>query len=190
VSTNALLLSIAGEINAAHAQAIQHADTAISFARQAGELLLKVKASLAHGEFLPWVASNCTVSPRQAQRYMAAAQGKRTPLAEKVGNVSNVLIDKVFHLSAIHALPAELLFPDGETLGIRTFYGMSGPSDSSGLFCEYDRRGINAAFCSVRDKAKAHHVPLEKLSVYEGSPTYWDSMHEMDLMDAAKAVQS
>lgn len=28
-------------------------------------------------------------------------------VAEKVGNVSNVLIDKVFHLSAIHALPAE-----------------------------------------------------------------------------------
>lgn len=78
---NALsLINCASEINAAHQQAIQHADRAIEFARQAGDLLLKVKADLPHGDFLPWVEANCTVSQRQAQRYMAAAQGKPIPL--------------------------------------------------------------------------------------------------------------
>ena len=68
-------LALASEINEAHAQAIRHAGTAIDFAKQAGALLLQVKNELAHGEFLPWLEANCTVSDRQARRYMASAQG-------------------------------------------------------------------------------------------------------------------
>ena len=73
-------LALASEINEAHAQAIRHAGTAIDFAKQAGALLLQVKNELAHGEFLPWLEANCTVSDRQARRYMASAQGKPLPI--------------------------------------------------------------------------------------------------------------
>jgi len=69
----------ASEINIAHQHATQYAEKAIDYARQAGKLLLDVKAKLPHGEFIAWVEKNCTVSLRQAQRYLAAAQGK--PLA-------------------------------------------------------------------------------------------------------------
>ncbi len=77
---NTLMLTVASEINQAHAHAVHHAGTAIDFAKHAGELLLKVKGELPHGEFLPWLAVNCTVSDRQARRYMAAAQGRLMPI--------------------------------------------------------------------------------------------------------------
>lgn len=82
---------IATQINAAHQQAIAHADKAIDFAKQAGDLLLVLKADLRHGEFLPWVENNLDVTPRQAQRYMAAAQGKPLP-------ISAIKYDMVSHL--------------------------------------------------------------------------------------------
>ncbi len=70
------LATWAADINAAHADAVKHATSAIEYAKQAGELLLKVKQKLPHGAFGGWLEANVTVSARQAQRYMAAAQGK------------------------------------------------------------------------------------------------------------------
>lgn len=61
---------IAQRINDHHGQATRHAKTAIEHARQAGELLLEAKALVNHGEWIGWLADNCAVSPRQAQRYM------------------------------------------------------------------------------------------------------------------------
>lgn len=66
----------AAQIQAHHDAAHNAADKAIEHAKQAGVLLLEVKASLPHGEFTKWVDVHLTVSQRQAQRYMAAAQGK------------------------------------------------------------------------------------------------------------------
>lgn len=68
--------SLAAEITEAHALATKYADQAIEHAKRAGQLLLEVKAQLPHGEFLPWLAENVSVSERQAQRYMRAARGK------------------------------------------------------------------------------------------------------------------
>ena len=80
------------------------------------------------------------------------------------------------------------LFPDGKTIGIRTVFGMAGPSDYSGLYCEYDRRGVNAEFFSLRKMAEKYQVPLDRMIVYVSKkPTYWETMHEMDLLDAKKA---
>jgi hypothetical protein len=82
---------IATQINAAHQQAIAHADKAIDFAKEAGVLLLDVKAGLSHGEFLPWVRNNLDVTPRQAQRYIATTQGKpKSPSAIKNDTVSHL----------------------------------------------------------------------------------------------------
>ena len=44
---------------------------------KAGKLLLQAKAQLPHGQFLPWLESNCWGSARQAQRYMRAAKSKQ-----------------------------------------------------------------------------------------------------------------
>jgi len=75
-------LATSTEINRLHQLAAKTATEAIDYAKQAGELLLNVKGQLPYGAFGDWIEQNLTVSPRQAQRYMAVAQGKRTPVRE------------------------------------------------------------------------------------------------------------
>lgn len=67
------LSALADQINEQHSQATRHATTAIEHARQAGELLSQAKQQIPHGDWLTWLASNCNVSPRQAQRYLKVA---------------------------------------------------------------------------------------------------------------------
>ncbi|MBK7001827.1 MAG: DUF3102 domain-containing protein [Rhodoferax sp.] len=76
MNTNQITVDLAKQINALHTQAKIHATNAVRLATKAGELLLKVKSELPHGQFTTWLAENCSVSERQAQRYMAGAQGK------------------------------------------------------------------------------------------------------------------
>lgn len=70
----ALTQQLAVEINEQHALAATHADLAVNYAKRAGVLLLQVKQSLPHGDFLPWIAANISVSERQAQRYINVAR--------------------------------------------------------------------------------------------------------------------
>ena len=70
------------EINRLHELATKTASDAIEYAKQAGVLLLKVKDELPYGVFGKWLDQNLSVSARQAQRYMAAAQGKAIPIEE------------------------------------------------------------------------------------------------------------
>jgi hypothetical protein len=65
------------EINRLHRLAYQSAEDAVTHAIAAGLLLVQVKNEMKHGKFLRWVQGNSKVSVRQAQRYMAAAQGKK-----------------------------------------------------------------------------------------------------------------
>lgn len=67
------LVSVAADIERQHQLAQSSAAKAIEHARLAGQLLLKVKADLPHGEFLPWLAANVAFTARTAQRYMSAA---------------------------------------------------------------------------------------------------------------------
>ena len=85
--------TIASEINGHAEQATAKANEAMHHAIEAGRLLLEVKASLAHGQFGEWLETNVKVSARQAQRYMAAAEGKPTPirsLSSKYDRVSHL----------------------------------------------------------------------------------------------------
>lgn len=149
----ASLLSVASEINIAHAHAIQHADKAIGLARQVGDLLLKAKADLPHGEFLPWVESHCTVSPRQAQRYMAASLGKPMPL--RAIKSEAIKYDTVSHLEvktgeAIYInrkfgnwLDRAFIWPDSLHPGYFHFAFISG-QDGQGAQCTYTKRSTSA----------------------------------------------
>lgn len=69
----------ASEIRDRHKNTQIYARQAVDFAQQAGRTLLAVKATLKHGEFIPWVEQHCGVSARQVQRYMAAAKGRLPP---------------------------------------------------------------------------------------------------------------
>jgi hypothetical protein len=83
--------TIIDQINTHHKYATKHAKDAVESAKAAGELLLHVKATLPHGTLTSWIKTNLNVSDRQAQRYMAVAQGKPVPLrklADKTDTVS------------------------------------------------------------------------------------------------------
>jgi len=193
-------LALASEINQAHANAVRHAGTAIDFAKHAGELLLQVKAELKHGEFIPWLAANCDVSDRQARRYMAAALGKPVPMRVlKTDTVSDLPAIEITMRSVglvewqdpqgnnllfeIHAF----VFPDGVTLGYRSAYIVFGKNEHDGAFTEYDKRGVNAKYFSVRDHAKRWDVPLEKLTVIDDcEPSLWTFMHDWDVLEAMR----
>ena len=72
--------AIADQINSHAEQATSKAGEAVQHAIEAGKLLIEVKASLAHGQFGAWLESNVTVTARQARRYIAAAEGKPSPI--------------------------------------------------------------------------------------------------------------
>ncbi len=73
---------MAYEINRLHKLAFENATSAVQYAKDAGKILMSIKNELPHGEFTPWVVANLAVSPRQAQRYMAVAQGKKLSMRE------------------------------------------------------------------------------------------------------------
>lgn len=78
------------EINRLHQLATKTATEAVGYAKQAGELLLNVKDQLPYGVFGDWIEQDLTVSARQAQRYMAAAQGERIPIRELASDYDTV----------------------------------------------------------------------------------------------------
>jgi len=92
-TNQAISTTVVDAIKHHHREAMGHATQAIDHAKQAGELLLKAKATIPHGGWLSWLSENCAVSPRQAQRYIEAAQGKKVPIRELIENdaVSHVL---------------------------------------------------------------------------------------------------
>lgn len=96
------------EINRLHLLAYASANDAIEHAKAAGLLLLEVKSKLKHGKFLHWVRDNSQVSLRQAQRYMAVAQGKTIPLRR--------LIEKNDTVSHLDSKVDQGLIVDGEWL--------------------------------------------------------------------------
>jgi hypothetical protein len=63
--------------------------TALAKAIEAGNLLRECKAGLAHGDWLPWLASNFHFSDRTARRWMKIAEAKDSGLL-KMDTVSNL----------------------------------------------------------------------------------------------------
>ena len=99
--------TIIDQINTHHKNATKHAKDAIESAKAAGELLLHVKATLPHGMLTSWIKANLNVSDRQAQRYMAVAQGKPVPLRKLAGKTDTV---SVFAEELFVPLPRHISF--------------------------------------------------------------------------------
>jgi hypothetical protein len=66
------------EINANHRECIKSGSDAIQYAIQAGELLLRLKGSVKHGEWLPLLEKRVDCTPRAAQNYMKIVGFKAT----------------------------------------------------------------------------------------------------------------
>lgn len=82
--------TIITQINVHHHNAMKQADAAVDSARAAGKLLLEVKTTIPHGEWTNWLKTHLTVSDRQAQRYMAEAQGKAVSIRKLTSKTDTV----------------------------------------------------------------------------------------------------
>ena len=62
------------QINAEHELAKESFKAGCKHAQKVGELLLEAKKGIQHGDWLPWLHSNCSFSERTAQGYMRLAR--------------------------------------------------------------------------------------------------------------------
>lgn len=70
LSTSSSLLDLASQINQEHDACEQAYRSGLDHARRAGNLLNQVKSQLRHGQWLTWLAENCSLAERTAQAYM------------------------------------------------------------------------------------------------------------------------
>src|SRR5580700_11791860 len=66
--------NFADEINHEHDLAHAAAESAMEHAVRCGELLIKQKKGMRHGEWVTWVEANCAFSLDSANHYMSAAR--------------------------------------------------------------------------------------------------------------------
>ncbi len=88
----ATLPDLAARINAEHEAARGAFKKGFEHALNAGELLLQAKAQVEHGQWLPWLESNCNVSQRSAQLYMRVAR-ERPKLEAKSASLADLSLE-------------------------------------------------------------------------------------------------
>lgn len=108
--TTILAANTAAAINASHRLAQKHADEALLHAKACGDALARVKAAMPHGTWLTWLAANVEFSPRQAQRYMAAAAGRLPAQRSEVAEMAKAIkCDTVSHSRQWAPLPGVVM---------------------------------------------------------------------------------
>lgn len=111
---NESLDQLTDEINEAHEAAESAMRDSLAHAQRAGELLIKLKDSLAHGQFMHWVEQYCTFSHRMANYYMAVARA--VPDSQSVANLTIVEASKVLGVLAERTMGSDELKQECEAL--------------------------------------------------------------------------
>lgn len=198
-SAGSSLTAFANDINHHHQLACLRADEAVNHAVQAGKLLLDVKATLPHGEFGSWLQSNLEVTQRQAQRYMAAAQGKTVPVRRLASNTTPM---SQLELNDGEAIYIErvlgdwrddvIIFPRADAPGYFYYMFITGKVGDEGS-CTYTKRGLNAKGIRVvlnRDlsKPQLNRLDIERFAHpgYSKNPLETDDF--VSALDAVKPV--
>lgn len=76
------LSSLAVDIAHGHEAALQAYGRTVEHCRRTGELLIKAKALVPHGEWLQWIEDHCAFSARAAQVYMRLAKANPQRVAD------------------------------------------------------------------------------------------------------------
>jgi hypothetical protein len=94
------LTDLAVKIKAEHAAAAEAVKRTVIHALAAGELLLKAKAHLKHGCWLPWLNDHCQVSERTARLYMQLARS-RVELESKSATIADLTLQQAAALLSV-----------------------------------------------------------------------------------------
>jgi hypothetical protein len=97
------------QINEQHRLCEQSLKAGLVHARNAGEILLQVKAGCRHGEWLSWLAANCQMSEQTGQRYMRIARSwpELEAKASRVTDLSYRDALKLLSHATVESEPAE-----------------------------------------------------------------------------------
>ncbi len=105
ITADSDLSALALAINEEHALAERHAELAIHRAKRAGDMLNSAKGKVPHGEWLPWLATNCpTLKERTARAYMRLARNWEQ-LESKSADSAVLTIDAALKLLSEPATP-------------------------------------------------------------------------------------
>jgi hypothetical protein len=77
-----VVVTEAYQMNLLHSQIVGAQVEAKTKAAELGQMLIDKKEELKHGEFIPWVETNCDFSDRSAQDYMKIAKSKAQRAAD------------------------------------------------------------------------------------------------------------
>ncbi len=92
MSKTLTLPELADGINTEHEAARGAFQKGFEHALKAGDLLLQAKAQVEHGQWLPWLGTNCNVSQRTAQLYMRVAR-ERPKLEAKSASLADLSLE-------------------------------------------------------------------------------------------------
>lgn len=92
--------ALAIRINQQQEQIEQAWGMTLELAKQAGEMLIEAKRLAGHGNWLPWLETNCRVSASMAEKYMKIAKGWDTLAAGNPEHVPNLSIRDAVKLLA------------------------------------------------------------------------------------------
>ena len=93
------LADLAARIRTYHAATVAALNTSVIHAMAAGDLLIEAKAQVPHGQWLPWLAENCTISERTAQLYAKLAKNRAT-IEKAMSNPQSAVADLTLNEAA------------------------------------------------------------------------------------------
>lgn len=93
-------VDLATAINDEHRKCDEAVSTALDHAMRAGDLLIKAKAEIGHGDWQAWVEENFEGSMRRAQEYMRLAKNREAIKAEKARSSAPLGIDRALRAIA------------------------------------------------------------------------------------------
>ena len=106
ISSSALAPALVSEIVALHGQILTTARTTLDLAIRIGELLATQKASLKHGEWLPWQKDNLPFNQTTASNYMRLFSNRG-----KLATIANLELTDAYKMLAEPALPEATVMP-------------------------------------------------------------------------------
>jgi hypothetical protein len=76
------------EINRLHSENCADAENTLKRALRSGELLAAQKASLKHGQWLPWLEANTKINERTAQNYLRVYKNREKLKSESLADLA------------------------------------------------------------------------------------------------------
>ncbi len=108
--------TLAQDIRNEHGSVHAAAETATRHAIRCGELLVRAKEGLAHGQWLPWLKQGCELSERTAQAYMRLARKHGELDNENAQRVAGLPVREAMKAIADERADVPLAKPIGDTL--------------------------------------------------------------------------